>query len=836
MNKFLENKTKNAVLSLSLILLLSLPLMMTLAQPTSAQVGVPQPEKTVGFISVAPLLVGVGQEATVNLWLYPLPSNYVWQPYFKGFDGITVTFVKPDGSKDTFMPVDGTGQYVAGQTQALGAIYFTYKPGIAGNWSVSFTMPAQNLTDNTGTVQYQACTSNTAYFTVQTDHVNAGLLDGYPWAQLPNSNVYWSYPINANNREWSQISGDWLGSSTQGSNVNTPTCRLWQPYGSAPNTAHIVWKQQLRAGGIIGGEYGSISYAASSSNAVIMNGKVYVNIPNTSPAQFECIDQTTGKVLFNATGSINNGIHLPGDAHTQANLDPSVLLASSYGSTPTGYLLGITSTAWNYYDPLTGALTRSIVNATSASIANASNPSYYAYQSSSYYNSYKLVDGTNLAYGVYRGTMYAWDMSKVVNNNWPTGIIWTKQLPLPIANRSLMLIGTSTDSSTLLIRSNPCQYWGYSAKDGSLLWGPVTLDYAGLVNEQITLYGVDDFIVFDPVAVTFHCYSINTGKQLWESQSYADSPWATTWTVYGAETNDLNNFYLAFCDGTMAALSLADGHEVWRSKAFASTEYPNNAIPYVIGMIMAGGNIYGYAGYSTSYQIDPVPRFAMLTCTNATTGEVTYTLNGGVYPVAAANGYVIGFGIFDGTLYCKGKGQTTTSVTIQNDVVNSGATALIKGNVFDKSPISIGTPAVSDASMSEQMDYLHMQNATLLNNPPKEVGVSVTLTAVDPNGNPVTIGTTTTDSAGYYALNFVPDKVGIYTVTATFAGTNGYFSSNSETKLSVVAPVTTTATSNQISVGATSTDTLLMALIGGVIAIIITIIAIGIALVKTRRA
>ena len=50
-----------------------------------------------------------------------------------------------------------------------------------------------------------------SHFTVQTGTVLAGLLNGYPWSPLPNSNVYWSYPINSNNREWNAISGDWLG-------------------------------------------------------------------------------------------------------------------------------------------------------------------------------------------------------------------------------------------------------------------------------------------------------------------------------------------------------------------------------------------------------------------------------------------------------------------------------------------------------------------------------------------------------------------------------------------------------------------------------------------------
>ena len=41
-----------------------------------------------------------------------------------------------------------------------------------------------------------------------------------------------------------------------------------------------------------------------------------------------------------------------------------------------------------------------------------------------------------------------------------------------------------------------------------------------------------------------------------------------------------------------------------------------------------------------------------------------------------------------------------------------------------------GVPAISDANMSVWMDYLYMQNATLLNSPPDCIGVPVTLTAI----------------------------------------------------------------------------------------------------------
>jgi hypothetical protein len=825
---------KKAVCSISLILLLSLSIMLVFTQTASAQVGIPQPEKSVGYASVAPTLIGVGQSATVNLWIYPLPSNWVYQPYFKGFVGITVTFVKPDGTQDTFKPVDGTGQYVAGETQALGALYFTYTPSMAGNWSISFTMPAQNLTDATGTVQYQGCTSNTAYFTVQTAHVNAGLLDGSPWSPLPNANVYWTHPISANNREWSAITGDWLGSGTQGSNVVDPSSRLWNPYSTSPNTAHIVWSQPLTEGGLIGGDYGSLSYTVAINNptCVILDGRVYINIPN-SGGMFECLDETTGKVLYTATGSISNGIHLPGNAAAQANLDPSVLLTNSYGAIPTPYLFGASGTTWNYYDPLTGALLKSIVNAT-LNVANATNPAYNAYQTSQYYNSYRLIDGTNLAYGVIRGTMFAWDLSKVVNNNWPTGITWKVNLPLPIANRSLMLIGTSTDGSTLIVRGNPDQFWGYSAKDGSLLWGPVTLTYAGLVNEQITLYGVDDFIVYDPVAATFHCYSDTTGKELWTSPSFSSAPWATTWTIYGAETNDYNNLYLMFPDGTMAALSLTTGQQVWRSTAISSTEYPNNAVPFVCGMVMIGGNIYGYAGYSTLYQLDPMPRFGMMVCVNATTGNITYTLNGGLYPIAGANGYVLAVGMYDETLYCVGKGQTTTTVSAPQTAITSGTTVMISGSVLDQSAAQPNTAAISDANMSEWMDYTHMQNSTLVNNPPQCDGIPVTLTAVDSNGNAITIGTATSDYKGNYGLQWTPTTSGLYHIYATFTGSNSYYTSSATTYATVsITPSSTPAPTLSVQSSVSNSDMIMYFAITAT-AIIIAIAVVGALLLRKR--
>ena len=841
-------RNKKAILSMTLILLLTTTLMMAFAQPTSGQAGVPQPEKTVGYATVAPTLIGVGQQLTVNLWVFPLPTAYDYASYFNGFYGITVTFVRPDGTKDTFTPTDGTGVYAPGQMQALGALFFTnWAPSMAGNWSVSFTMPAQNITTSAGTVQYSGCTSNTFYFTVQTDQVLAGLLNGYPWSQLPNSNVYWSYPIDTNNREWYQISGDWTGISSTMATVNSPTQLRWQPYGPGANTAHIVWDDPIKEGGMIGGSYSTLSYYANPTTVVVMDGKAFYNIPNTTPAgqafgQFRCVDEATGKVLYQVNGSITCGIHMPNllgayqqSATSVAYGETIVVLPNSYGAYQYPYLYGTATvngiTYWNYYDPLTGVLVKQINNCSTS----------------------RLIDGTLLAFGAANSTivgagikgttgyLYRWNMTSVATtgtnaNQWVTGITWKVPLPTTLYGGVPALFAVSSDGTTVMVGTKN-QYWGFSATNGASLWN-LTLNYPITSNEEIPLANVDDFFVFDSVAATFKFYSIKTGAFLFETPSFASSPWASTYTVYNSETNDLNNVYFAFPDGAMRAYSLTDGHLIWTSAPFASTEYANNAVPYAYaGVVMEGGLIYGYAGYSTLYQIDPLPRFNMLVCYNATTGDTVFALNGGIDTSAAANGYVIGNSINDGNMYCVGKGQTSTTVSAPQTAITAGTSVLISGTVMDQSAAQPNTPAISDANMSEWMDYLHMQNSTLLNSPPNCIGVPVSLTAVDPNGNAINIGTVTSLGSGNFGYQWTPTTAGLYQIYATFAGSNSYFSSYAQTFATVNTPASTPTSSpapTSTASSLVSNSDMLTYLVIVAIAIIIAIAIVGALILRKK--
>ena len=114
-----------------------------------------------------------------------------------------------------------------------------------------------------------------------------------------------------------------------------------------------------------------------------------------------------------------------------------------------------------------------------------------------------------------------------------------------------------------------------------------------------------------------------------------------------------------------------------------------------------------------------------------------------------ADGILVGLNYFDGEIYAFGRGPSATTVATSPEAAAFGSTVMVKGTVTDQSTsgrrntngildFSLkGTPAISDASMSAWMEYKFMQQAK----PTNATGVPVTLTAIDPNGNYIPIGT-----------------------------------------------------------------------------------------------
>jgi hypothetical protein len=113
--------------------------------------------------------------------------------------------------------------------------------------------------------------------------------------------------------------------------------------------------------------------------------------------------------------------------------------------------------------------------------------------------------------------------------------------------------------------------------------------------------------------------------------------------------------------------------------------------------------------------------------------------------------------------------MTVTAPTVPSIV---GSSVLIQGTITDQSPgqtafnmPAAGTPAISDDSMTEWMQYQYMQQPK----PTDATGVTVSLTALDPNGNIIELGITQSDSLGNFALSWqAPAVQGLYRVIAVF--------------------------------------------------------------------
>jgi hypothetical protein len=131
--------------------------------------------------------------------------------------------------------------------------------------------------------------------------------------------------------------------------------------------------------------------------------------------------------------------------------------------------------------------------------------------------------------------------------------------------------------------------------------------------------------------------------------------------------------------------------------------------------------------------------------------------------------------------------------------------------------------------MTTWMDYLYDQQPEPVN----ATGVPVTLSVLDSNHNTYVIGTTISDMNGKFAFDWTPTVPGIYMITATFAGSDSYFSSSAETAVTVQAASATLTSSPAPLNYATPTD-LMMYLTVGVIAIIIAIAIVGLLLMRKK--
>jgi len=232
-----------------------------------------------------------------------------------------------------------------------------------------------------------------------------------------------------------------------------------------------------------------------------------------------------------------------------------------------------------------------------------------------------------------------------------------------------------------------------------------------------------------------------------------------------------------------------DGKIAWHfSVGDAGLKTPYGTWSFMSTANVADGKLY--IGNGEHSPTNPLSRGWRLFCINATTGVGIWNITGGMGAGAMADGYITADNRYDGYMYVFGKGKSATTVEAPLTAVTLGKKVMIRGIVLDQSPAQPGTPCVSAASMTQWMEYLHMQHTI----PANVTGVPVSLYALDSNNNWKHIGDATTDMSGTFGFMWEPEIAGTYTVTATFMGDDFYGSSFATTYVGVVAAPEATPT------------------------------------------
>jgi outer membrane protein assembly factor BamB len=759
------------IAAISLFLLLTVAMLLMACNEVFAQTST-QKAYSEAYLSVRPNPIGTGQELLINAWTSPQPplespTSFNGRPRH---DYVFV-FTKPSGATETVGPVDSYGE---------GTTWFTKVVDELGVWTLNFSWPGDEI--------FEACNTS-IQFTVQQEQIPS-----YQENPLPGTNTYWERPINTDNRGWYTISGNWLMTSYNNSNS-------WQqsggfnPYSTAPNTAHILWDKITNMGGLIGGDYGSTgSSSGSLSPPVIMLGYLYY----TSGSNMICVNLRTGEKIWEEPGSFNIGV-------------PTV------GGTPE--LRSIGGTTYTRYNAYTGAQLSQISNATAG------------------YLNWAAWDGQRMWIAVKEKYMICWNASKVVGNDWASGVVWNTTLPARTGGH------LRTDFNVIVAAGTA---------EGSIAGGAENITTVSIALDcntgEVKWQKTWPWVLATECCVGYgklYQASISTGQLLAIDLQTGDIDWNLTmprpWGVFASygPCCAYGNLYWGTYDGNLWCVDTSNGDVRWHfNSGDAGFETPYGSWPFWLGPTVADGKVY--AGTSEHSPTQPHIRGCRLFCVDAYTGNEVWNISGAIGSLAVADGYLVGENELDAKIYTFGKGETTTTVTAPQTAITVGTGLMITGTVMDQSPAQPDTPAISDADMSAWMEYLHMQKQITceLN------GVPVQLTAVGADGQAVDLGTVTSDMSGMFKKFWTPTIAGEYTIIANFNGTESYWPSYAETAVGVVAasssPSVSSSPATSPSVSSTSEELNPGAGLGtttyiAIAAVIIIVIAVAVAALLLQR-
>jgi hypothetical protein len=811
--------------------------------------------KTFAFVNAAPSPVGVGQIVYINGFLSNPPPTASMGGSGDVYEDITIEITYPDETKDTW------GPYYSDPT---GGIWTSFTPSEVGTYTFQLFYPGQVLTGSNSHYGPGAVPRAPDYWDdimlpssseIMELVVQEEPIDEVSIQPLPTE--YWSRPIYSTNYAWAELGANWYGLSA-GSFMTTGGYDAYgnvQPDGTAPDTAHILWNKPTGFGGQVGAgfpsdqesQYESTSIGKQHFNSIIINGVLfYVEYPGLgfgNQTKWVAVDLHTGETLWTRdrgeTGGENLRMGQVIKFHTIQEFGSYATLWTYSGGT------------YRIYDAFTGEgpIAR-ITDAASASFVmdfdcNEAGTILGYYTSGDNLIMWNSTRCLFYGSGGFDGVNTAIFVSYSGDRPWANGIEWNVSRNFDINGIPTGNLGVgAVTSEAILLRSAPTLSRGGSvgyqitacidAKTGSLLWGP--LNQTIPQDENIALIGADEgyYVLYCKDTGEVYGYSLTTGKMVWGPVEIPRN----AWSALAAEGEiAYGQVYIFDLGGYVNALDLETGEIKWtftpRSSGY---ETPYGIYPLWVqgSSSIADGKLFLCEG--TSYN-PPLFPGAQRLAINCTTGEIVWSISSfSVRTIGAiAESMLVDWDGYDKQIYVFGKGQTATTVTIQDDVVTHGDTVMVKGRVMDESPgtknsdrvarFPDGVPAIADADMSAWMEYVYKQQSK----PTNTTGVDVTISVLDPNGNCYDVGTVTT-SDGFYKLAFTPPVPGEYTVYATFTGTESYYGSSTMTAITVEeAPIATAEPTPQ---PASMAD---MYILPGIIGIIVAIAVVGIIIILMLR-
>ncbi|MHA1542943.1 MAG: outer membrane protein assembly factor BamB family protein, partial [Candidatus Hodarchaeales archaeon] len=646
----MQNSQKNKTLSIiTLIILLTVPLF--ILNTESVEAANIQPS---AFLSVNPNPVGVNQPVQFTIWLAPITVSQ--DDVFHEF---TVSITKPDGTTQTRGPLTA---------YAMGTQFLQFTPTTVGEYTIKFSYPGETFA-STGDV-FLPAESPTTTLVVQEDPIPW-------WPEIPPPTDFWERPINAEHRNWASISGNWLMVGYNATYLEAmESCAGYNPYTTAPRSAHIMWTESLGIGGLTGGESSSSAYYTGQSYdthvvpPIIMGGRlIYRKYRTNFGDQMAwkgviCQDLRTGEELW-------------------VNDEADIVFGQDwYYNTPNGFgviplLWDTAGSTWDVYDPTYGELLYSFENALSADnkqIYFGEDGVLYTYHLDgrndwlAMWNQSKCFDSTFFYsftpevaglgnYYPYKGTF-----------DWRTGIEWNVTIPhhegtgrstnpSGISYPGIYHISGDLVLARLSARHNSFVGWDMNTGAEKLFVTSEDINPPQVAYPPVAGDGVWSF--FNLQTMKWTGWSLNTGTKLWESDPQ-DYPWGSYMNYSPLIAN--GKLFSGSWDGYMHAFDVSTGEELWKFYSGDSgLETVFGTWPFWNGPILADGVVFAATGEETPTQ--PLTRGGNMFAIDEETGEEIWSLSGYMGLRAIADGYLVTYNAYDNLIYCFGKGPSDTTIS-----------------------------------------------------------------------------------------------------------------------------------------------------------------------------